>query len=402
MMTTRRFTAFLILYLSLVLSVTQLKAQGWKNEYADVSVISQALQTPDGGYVACGVDNDFRLVILKTDADGVVLIKKTVVEAGKLNRAFLTADKDGNFYIATTTDTTSSPTILRISPKTDIFWFKSAPIKVSITDFKLFSDSNLGIAGLDDSKTPKFIKLNTLADTLWTRTYPNPNGYIPDFAEDVNGEIFWKINDLSGRLAKSLIQRLDKNGKLLETITIDSTGKSFNKIYRTNDGNWLLNSDREVRKIRSDGTIIWQKLTTYFNLERYIDKVIPTNDGGYIALGVYGSASPPYRHEFIKLNAQGDSIWYRPTNQALGVSFYMFTNIIQTADNGVLLSGNIERTNGTLRINAGYLIKAGIEGVTFPNKIVGKVIQDKNNDCKIRMVKYFMAQQILRVHMQLK
>jgi uncharacterized repeat protein (TIGR01451 family) len=383
MMTTRRFTAFLIFLLTFVWSGQALQAQGWKNEYLDVTVITQAAQTPDGGYLACGVDNDKRLVILKTDADGVLLYKKVVPEVGKLNSAFLTEDKDGNFYIATTTDTTSSPTILKISPKTDIFWFKSAPIKLSITDFKLFSDSNLGIAGLDDSKTPKFIKLNAQADTLWTRTYSNPNGYIPDFAEDVNGEIFWKINDLSGRLAKSLIQRLDKNGRLLETITIDSTGKSFKKIHRTNDGNWLLYSDREIRKIKSDGAIIWQKLTTYFNLERYIDRVIPTNDGGYIALGLYGAASPPYRHEFIKLNAQGDSLWYRPTNQALGVSFYMFSQMQQTADNGILLSGNIERTDGTIRINAGYLIKASIDGITYANRIVGKIIHDSNSDCKI-------------------
>ncbi|HEY9705242.1 MAG TPA: hypothetical protein V6C58_22580, partial [Allocoleopsis sp.] len=182
-MTTRQIIVLLIIPFVLLIGTINLNAQGWKREYPEVSVIHHVAQTPDKGFLACGVDKNGRVAILKTDADGAVLSKRVITEIPSVDNVFLTESKDGNFYIAASSNTSSSIEILKISPKTELIWIKSAPIKLSITDFKQFSDGNLGVAGLGESATPKFIKLNSQADTLWTRTYNNPTGYLPDFAE---------------------------------------------------------------------------------------------------------------------------------------------------------------------------------------------------------------------------
>lgn len=129
-------------------------------------------------------------------------------------------------------------------------------------------------------------------------------------------------------------------------------------------------SDIWVVKLNGAGTIEWQKCLGGDNEDR-IEQILPTSDGGYIVCGysasnngdVSGSHSPGYNPVMdiwvVKLNSAGDIEWQR----CYGGSDYEYgRKILETDDGGYLLMGITNSNDGDV---IGYHQHLEVEFMTY-------------------------------------
>ena len=211
-------------------------------------------------------------------------------------------------------------------------------------DIKQTSDNGYIIVGSTDdfgkneSTNVYILKLNSLGDTLWTKAYGT------DF----------------GDYGYSIIESFDK-GFILTGMTYDfSTGKQNLLILKTD----------------KYGNQVWMKI--YECKNSYVGKsLIPTNDGNYIILAdkpEFGGQIIDSHLRLFKINQLGDTLWTKVIKK--GYSFQA-GNIIQTKDNGYVISGtSIGDSSNKPYATDIYLVSLNSKGETIWMKNYGT----KDND----------------------
>jgi hypothetical protein len=377
-------TRFLSVIICMCLSVLTLTAQGWKRTYSSISTTLGTYQTDDNGFIMCGVNSDNVLVVLKTDADGVVLRTKTYANISKISELHLAKTTDGGCVIAIN-DTSPSVRLVKLTPNGDSVWSKRIPFNVNIKVIRVLANNGIGILGANRNNAAVLAKCGATGDTLWTKLYPEPTDILNGFQEDTDGTIFWQINDKTTN--RAILWILNKNGQLLNSINIATSITGLYRITRLKDGDLAACTSREVVKFKTDGREVWKATASFIN-EKDIVNITPTQDGGVAVLG-YGGGQPLYETELLKINANGTFAWSKKTtediesNPTIDYVTYNLFNLQECSDNGFLLMGRVDNfTSGIVR-KTGYLIKTNGTGLVYANRITGRIAGDLNNNCKI-------------------
>jgi hypothetical protein len=121
------------------------------------------------------------------------------------------------------------------------------------------------------------------------------------------------------------------DGNILMGTTIADTAIGNSPISRTN-----------VVKLDNDGNIIWNKKYGSSSLDNFLKNIRCLEDGNIICTGSV-LKHPPWNSGWIlKLDSNGDSLWYRLYNYYFGEgSFNNLDDIIQTEDSGFLACGGL-------------------------------------------------------------
>jgi uncharacterized repeat protein (TIGR01451 family) len=375
----------LIVLFYLFAEVALLPAQGWKRAYPSSATLFRSVQTPDGGFIACGVNDDLQLSVVKTDADGVILKTNTFKSINRVGKVLITKAVNGDFLIAFN-DSSSVLKLLRISANGDSLGFKRLPLTLALHDIQSLAQGGFGVLGADENQKATLLKLNNLGDTVWTKKYANQVKTLSGFAEDNDGSIIWQLNDLT--TGQPILLILDKSGQTLSSVNINSSILNFFQFIRLKDGNYAACTSNNILKFRSDGRLMWGVVPTFLSGSKDITRIIATDDNG-IALLAYGENRVLGEMELQKLDEQATSKWKRKIAEDIestpgtDFSLYLLFGIQECADKGFLVSGRIENAKNSITTKSGYLIKTNNEGLVYSNILRGRIAADLNQNCRI-------------------
>ncbi len=257
------------------------------------------------------------------------------------------------------------------------------------------NDGGYIMAGLHQVSATDFdylsVKLNSLGDTLWTKTYGgigDEESYAMQQTAD-GGFIFAGIDSSSGLGSYNVY--LVKTNSLGDTLWTKSYGGNqadfAQAVQQTADGGYIVagytssfgagNNDVYLLKTDANGNLTWSKTYGGVNGD-YAFAVKQTNDGGYILSGItssfgispYGNINDVY---VLKTDAVGALTWSKTYGQdgddwSFGVQ--------QTNDGGYALTGHTN-TDSTAAVSDVYLIKTDANGDTLFVKSYGGTNYDK-------------------------
>jgi len=217
------------------------------------------------------------------------------------------------------------------------------------------------------------IRTDQYGDTIWTKTYGEPNMWEAAYSMD-------RTDDGGCIIAAS---KFDSQLWHLWLIKINSQGDSvWSKIYpvqkgaqkgycikKTNDGGYLVTggySDISLLRINAQGDMLWFK--TYDNKSEWEEGtyVQQTSDGGYIITGFTEFPEPRSLDIWlIKTDSQGDTLW----TKTYGSDYIDLPNsLCETKDGGYLIAGQYTE-HGELGLEAHiWLLMTDSKGDTLWTK----------------------------------
>ncbi len=260
-------------------------------------------KTTDGGYVVTGYTfsfgNHLQIYVVKTDSLGDTLWTRNFGGAGHERGLCIKQTSDGGYIIVGFTNSFGN-------------------------GYQIY-----------------LIKLNSLGDTLWTRTYGGPDteiGYSVDETQDRGyiitggGHFMWAYDPVY--LIKTDSMGNIEWNKVYYSESLYTTGRS---VQQTTDGGYIVTGsegdadDIFLMKTDSLGDTLWYKTYgfPYVSVGRYVEQ---TSDGSYIITGKRSS-----RAFLLKTDSLGDTTWLRiymgPNGFLDGYSFS------QTTDGGYIMTG---------------------------------------------------------------
>ena len=196
------------------------------------------------------------------------------------------------------------------------------------------------------------LKLNALGDTIWTKIYGGSqydSGRDILLANDSGFVVIGYTYSFGNGESDIWLLKINETGDTLWTKTFGGIESDYAySVIQNTDGGYLiggtslypgqLGSDIWLIKTDLNGDSIWTKRFGYSDsLEENCSDVINTNDGGYIIAGnTAGFTSPLSDVWIIKTNSFGDTLWSKYYG---GSSFDWCTDIQQTADGGIIVTG---------------------------------------------------------------
>lgn len=96
-----------------------------------------------------------------------------------------------------------------------------------------------------------------------------------------------------------------------------------------------------VEKVSAAGAVVWARVYNAGATGSGIDKIRPTRDGGFIAVGTINDANQNIGGLILKLNGRGAVRWQRQLGPA-GSTDVLLHDVRQTSDDGYVLTGYIE------------------------------------------------------------
>jgi len=299
-------------------------------------------QTHDGGYIIAGTTSSYGagsddLYLIKTNSSGSVLWTKTFGESGGDAGYYVQQTADSGYIVAGNTNNFGAGGVYLIKTKSngDTLWTKTygGLNSDAANCVQQTNDGGYIILGYTYSygagnNDVYLIKINSIGDTLWTRTY---GGTVSDVGTSV--------------------QQTTDGGYIIIGYT-DSYGSG--------------NSDVYLIKTNSTGDTLWTK--TYggigYECGNYVRQ---TTDGGFIIVGFTGSFGAGNNDVYlIKTNFIGDTLW---TKAYGGTGYEKGSCVQQTSDGGYIISG--ETNSFGVSLVALYLIKTDSIGNILWTKIYG-------------------------------
>jgi uncharacterized delta-60 repeat protein len=291
-------------------NVTPQAVRMWAKTYGGSSheTARSIRQTADGGYIVTGHTDTFGagsydFWVVKLTPDGAVEWQKTYGGSGL----------DAAYDIIQTTD----------------------------NGFIVTGNTELGAGGYYDFW---LLKLHPDGTVQWQKTYgDSANDYPRSIQQTVDGG--YVVAGDSGDYVWVL--KTDSNGiiewqkKYGEAISIEEA----NSIRQTSDGGYIVSGSTDsiagvkdiwLLKLTSGGLVSWQKTFGGAATDNS-SAVEQTTDGGYIVSGnTYSFGAGSYDFWLLKLDSNGNVVWQKTYGGArLDISY----SVIQTTDNGYLLSG---------------------------------------------------------------
>jgi hypothetical protein len=164
---------------------------------------------------------------------------------------------------------------------------------------------------------------------------------------DKNGKMLWDTIYSSPRdLTGVLLTDADANGVIEASDGYIICGHRYAQQNFAHPASpWAFQKAWIAKLNKQDGSIIWeQNIGVYHATYQRFYSITKTNDGGYAATGGYINADQVTGVcTLVKTDSQGDSLWSREflyaNDDSLTTVFY---NILQTANNGYILTGYCE------------------------------------------------------------
>jgi hypothetical protein len=319
----------------------------WQKTYggSNYDYAAKVLQTSEGGYIIAGStesnDGDVSgnnglmdVWIVKISSSGVIEWQKTLGGSGNENANWIKQTNDGGYIIAGTTDSTDGD-ITNNHGNHDVWIIKLSALGV-IQWGKTYGGSNIDIG--------------------WCIEQTTDGGYIlAGSTESTDGNV---VGNHGNR--DIWVVKLSDLGIIQWQKTLGGSSYDFaNSVLQTNDGGYIIagytsSDDGDVSinyggfdywiiKLSSEGNIQWEK-TYGDSSNEFANRIIQTNDGGYVVVGKEGFqcgdiCDPPFQEDFwlIKLSHDGIVDWQKTIGGAYLASFGSFQ---QTADGGFIMASS--------------------------------------------------------------
>lgn len=202
----------------------------------------------------------------------------------------------------------------------------------------------------------------TAMDAFYSAAAAGDGGFIAvGYTVSNNGD----VSGLHGKWEDGWVIRIDANGNKVWQKALGGTDRDAAvAIIKTADANFLMlvggsSSDGDFTglgngggnfliKIDGNGTILWKKIIGDVNT--YPGNIIPAVGGGYMLVGTFNSAATWGDFWVAKINETGDMAWQKTFggSYADGAS-----SIVPASDNGYIIAGSSQSTNGDVTGNHG-------------------------------------------------
>ncbi len=293
-------------------------------------------QTLDGGYIIAGytdsMSDTYDVLLMKTDADGVELWRKTfsLGDSNDIGSDVRETD-DGGFVIVGRTGSMntggSDVLLLKTDSEGNELWSRTSSfgmgedIGVSVQQSK---DGGYIVAGYTNSTGSSYdvllLKADAEGNEIWNRTFSLGAG------NDIGGDV---VETDDGYIIAGRTGSMETGGKDVMVIKADMQGNE-----------------------------VWNKTFSLGTGEEGGSSIAQSGDGGFILAGFTGSADPDsYDVLLLKVDENGDEQWQRTFS--IGEEHDIGGDVV-AAEDGYIVAG---LTNSTSNGGSGILlIKTDLEG----------------------------------------
>ena len=307
-------------------------AQGWERSYNNDHNLTTYLaseKTLDGGIIIATAQKDSNsnsqlLFLYQTDASGNVVWEYH--DSIHIDSLVLVSEihstNDGNYLVSFSSGPElDAPSILmKISPIGNILWEITLPFQIlkKVNLIEENSDEEYILAGaIDQLPTTALgvVKLSNNGDLIWEKELPVIGSSLNKYVKDL---IVTSNNDI-------IILRNDNLASVIGTRPV-------------------------LTKLNNNGDLIWEKSYVNYPSPEYPHSAIELASGDFLILvtstpdtlsGISSSTSNP---SLIKVNADGDQLWYKFYPEGEKKTFYD-NSILETNDGGIVLGGTIHYSN---------------------------------------------------------
>ncbi len=354
-----------------------------------------------GGYLVAGQNYKSSmqtLYFMRIDANGDTLWTK---EYGNplnyywVSYSSLNTTSDGNYICAgTIQDTTSNSDALlvKFTINGDTLWTKKfgGPYYDAGRDcqqtvdggYMLVVDSDSLNNGMNDFV---LIKTDSLGNLEWRRRY-DAGGYdvpVCGLQTQDNGFIISGARGSNSSSTSNWIVKTDSTGQMEWVRTFSSGGNDgLCWISQLSNGEYIstgakvvtgMNKQACIRKLKTDGTINWEKLFGNVGNDAFLFNVQEFS-GSYVFVGNYTNLSGKYEGSLLKTDTTGNQIWERTFYYSPLVNNYV-CDIKTTSDNGFIVCGQTVGISGDV-----WFVKVDSNGCDIPSCNVGINESSVEND----------------------
>jgi hypothetical protein len=268
--------------------------------------------TSDGNFIVAGYTESFGagshdVYLLKIKPNGDTLWTRTYGGIGDDEALAITPTSDGNFIAAGCTssfgDNYFDVYLIKIKPNGDTLWTKTyggAYYGGVYNNFALAisptPDGNF-IVAVSSSPFIVLLKITSIGDTLWSKTYKRNWGNVPLSIISTSDGNFIAAGCTSsfGDVSSDIyVIKINPNGDTLWTRTYGETGNyEATTITSTSDGNFIVAGTTSsigagnvfLLKIKPSGDTLWTKTYGGTN-DGWAYSITPTLDGNFIIAGI--------------------------------------------------------------------------------------------------------------------
>jgi hypothetical protein len=212
---------------------------------------------------------------------------------------------------------------------------------------------------------------DSLFNIKWSKYYSGQNGY-PHLGKQTIDSTF--IIGLNLTNAGASLLKLDTLGNTVWCKSYLRPGGYFRDILLEQDSTYILTGYTAsgfprklfILKINSSGQVLWCKgFDSDYGMPSSVARIISTSDNNYMLLASVYSANSRPKALLIKTDKNGDTLW----TKVYGSYYYSYTpqSIIQTKDTGYLFGGNTDGNYPQNNVSAAFLYKSDSLGNTSCN-----------------------------------
>ena len=323
-------------------------------------------QTNDGGFIIVGTTKSFGageadVYLIRTNSGGDTLWTRTYGGVDNDFARSVQQTSDGGFVISGWTSNFGAAGtdvyLIKINSIGDTVWTKTYDRAANDYGYSVqqLSDEGFIVSGFTSAEDDVYlIRTDHNGDTLWTKTYGESYREFGRSVQVTNDGGFIIAGSTSSISALDSIDvyivRTNSNGDTLWTKTFGGdSSESGHSIQQTNDSGFIIAGskidtmffigDVYVIRTNSNGDTLWTK--TYggtYSEGGY--SVQQTSDGGFIIAGfTYSFGAGSEDVYVIRTNSSGDTVWTRTYG---GTGHDYGNSVQQTKDGGFVIAGHKE------------------------------------------------------------
>ena len=366
----------------------------------------------DDGYIACGPTQDTansfwnRVGLLKINALGEITISKSFGDSISL---YFTGwpgslvKRNSQIYLAGSKqcivlDYYVSGFVYKLSTTTDTLWTKEfkADKSTPLDTFQWFRSMNICTngdliftGGFEGDELPvkiPFIRTDSFGNIIFNRyfgtsgynegfslleTYDNGFAiggywYVPGSSIYTGDPILIKTDSIGNKQWEKNLGEEFSDNKALLCLSPEGDIIAGTTISDTS----TVNNDRcriQITKLDVNGSIIWNKKYGKSLNNNFLTKIICLDNGCILAAGEVPDIYPHRVGWLLKVNSNGDSIWYRHYSNLHGEkSENHFFDLIHTSDSGFIIGGYVYPKIPDTGIQDSWVLKLDSLGCDTP------------------------------------
>jgi len=354
-------TRILFLFICLILSL-QLFSQTapdtlWTKQLSGKRGNS-LVQTDNDNYIVVGHKNGSQffgdVYIIKIDSLGQIIWDTTFNSNNLEDSANSIIKIENNNFIITGTFN-YSPFLTKINSDGDSLWLKSYANPEFYTSNSVDMDQDGNFAFCGANIFSYIVKTDSLGNQIWIEYYPdyyylefsscNYIKFLPDNALAIAGSATYHMhpgNDWS----ESYLIKTDNLGNEIFYENFESSSSA--EFVYTNNDNFIFIADENIHKLDSNGNILWD-----IDIPFHSTSII-SDENDYVIAG-YDAGNPCV----LKIDDDGNQLWF--ANYDTNTNDFIY-DIIKTNDDGYALTG---RSDDYL-----YIIKLDSEGISNADNVI--------------------------------